>query len=199
MPACFKDSYPSTRCASECTEIFVQVPSLVTQRALYSHYKYHPTYKALVGIGPSSAITFVSQLYPGSLWDKEIVSRCGILHLGLWEKGDSIVADRGFTIQDSLDPFGVNVNIPAFLYRKDLHDKEDGIITHRPPWVSRGWKLLFLRTETRFQTFQLKARGMKSIVYGHFGRRTNKVHRPLQKRERTGTRFPASGRNGLIS
>ena len=50
------------------------------ESALYSHYKHHVTYKALVGISPSKAITFVSQLYPGSLSDKEIVSRCGILH-----------------------------------------------------------------------------------------------------------------------
>ena len=94
MPAYFKDTYPSTRCIIDCTEIFVQVPaSLITQSALYSHYTHHVTYKALVGISPSGAVTFVSQLYPGSLSDKEIVARCGILHPGLWEKGDSIMAD----------------------------------------------------------------------------------------------------------
>ena len=63
MPACFKDTYPSTRCIIDCTEIFVQVPaSLITQSALYSHYKHHVTYKALIGISPSGAVTFVSQL-----------------------------------------------------------------------------------------------------------------------------------------
>ena len=94
MPACFKETYPSTRCIIDCTEIFVQVPSsLATQNALHSFYKHHVTYKGLVGICPSGAITFVSQLYPGSLSDKEIVARCGILHPDLWEKGDSIMAD----------------------------------------------------------------------------------------------------------
>ena len=83
------------------------------------------TYKALVGISPSGAVTFVSQLYPGSLSDKEIVSRCGVLHPGLWEKGDSVMADRGFTIQELLDPLGVKVNIPAFLDGKEQLDKED--------------------------------------------------------------------------
>ena len=71
----------------------------------------------------------MSQLYPGSLSDKEIVARCGILHPGLWEKGDSIMADRGFTIQEILDPLGVKVNIPAFLDGKEQLDKEDVVMS----------------------------------------------------------------------
>ena len=39
-----------------------------------------------------------------------------------------------------------------------------------------GLKLLFCPTETRSQTFQLEARGTKSIVYGQYGRRANKAH-----------------------
>ena len=101
LPTYFKDTYPSTRCIIDCTEIFfVQVPSsLITQSALYSHYKHHVTYRAIVGISPFGAITFVSRLilYPGSLSDKEIVSGCGI-HPQLWKKGDSIMTDRGLTI-----------------------------------------------------------------------------------------------------
>ena len=156
MPACFKDTYPSTRCIIDCTEIFVQVPnSLITQSALYSHYKHHVTYKALVGISPSGAVTFVSQLYPGSLSDKEIVGRCGILHPGLWEKGDSIMADRGFTIQELLDPLGVKVNIPAFLDGKEQLDKEDVVMSqtiasvriHVERIIARIKKFKVLKTE----------------------------------------------------
>ena len=69
----------------------------------------------LVGISPSGAITFVSQLYEGSISDKEIVSRSGILTKELWSPGDSLMADRGFDIQDLLSPLQVNLNIPAFL------------------------------------------------------------------------------------
>ena len=155
-PMCFKDTYPSTRCIIDCTEIFVQVPSsLTTQSALYSHYKHHVTYKALVGISPSGAITFVSQLYPGSLSDKEIVSRCGILHPELWEKGDSIMADRGFTIQELLDPLGVKLNIPAFLDGKEQLDKEDVVFSqtiasvriHVERIIARIKKFKVLKTE----------------------------------------------------
>lgn len=116
MPDCFKRTYPSTRCIIDCTELFCQRPSsLSTQSALYSHYKSHVTYKGLVGISPSGAITFISQLYDGSISDKEIVQRSGLLESELWEKGDSIMADRGFTIEDDLEPLGVHLNIPAFL------------------------------------------------------------------------------------
>ena len=152
MPICFKDSYPSTRCIIDCTEIFVQVPSsLITQSAC----KHHVTYKALVGISPSGAITFVSQLYPGSLSDKEIVARCGILNPGLWDKGDSIMADRGFTIQELLDPLGVKLNITAFLDGKEQLDKEDVVLSqaiasiriHVERIIARIKKFKILKTE----------------------------------------------------
>ena len=156
MPACFKDTYPSTRCIIDCTEIFVQVPtSLITQSALCSHCKHYVTYKALFGISPSGAVTFVNQLYPGSLSDKERVARCGILHPGLWEKGDSIMADRGFTIQELLDPLGVKVNIRAFLDDKEQLDKEDVVMSqtiasvriHVERIIARIKKFKVLKTE----------------------------------------------------
>ena len=116
MPKCFKSTYPSTRCIIDCTELFCQVPSsMKIQSAMYSHYKSHVTYKGLLGIAPSGAITFISQLFDGSISDKEIVQRSGILNPHLWEKGDSVMADRGFTIANDLAPFGVTLNIPAFL------------------------------------------------------------------------------------
>ena len=116
MPENFRKTYPSTRCIIDCTELFCQRPSsLSIQSALYSSYKHHVTYKGLVGIAPSGAITFVSQLYEGSISDKEIVSRSGLLSKELWSPGDSLMADRGFDIQDLLSPLQVNLNIPAFL------------------------------------------------------------------------------------
>jgi len=55
--------------------LFCQVPaSMKIQSAMYSHYKSHVTYKGLLGIAPSSAVTFISQLFGGSISDKEIDS-----------------------------------------------------------------------------------------------------------------------------
>ena len=116
MPKCFKETYPSTKVIIDCTELFCQKPSSLTiQSSLFSHYKHHVTYKGLVGIAPSGAITFVSELFDGSISDVEIVKRSGFLQKELWEQGDSVMADRGFTIDDLLQPLGVSLNIPAFL------------------------------------------------------------------------------------
>ena len=106
MPECFKATYPNTRVIIDCTELFCQKPSSLTiQSSLFSHYKHHITYKGLVGISPSGAITFISELYDGSTSDVEIVKRCGILNKELWSKDDDVMADRGFTIKKTVGSF----------------------------------------------------------------------------------------------
>ena len=85
MPETFKNTYPSTRCIIDCTELFCQPPSsLSSQSHMYSHYKSHVTYKGFIGIALSGAITFVSQLYEGSISDKEIFKKSGLLTKELW-------------------------------------------------------------------------------------------------------------------
>ena len=71
-------------------------------KLLYSHYKSHVTYKGLISVSPSDSITFVSELYDGSISDKEIVRKFGILEKELWFPGDSVIVDRGFTIENNL-------------------------------------------------------------------------------------------------
>ena len=101
MPKTFKITYPSTRCIIDCTEMFCQRPSSQSsQSAMYSNYKHRVTYKGLLGISPSGGITFISELYEGSITDKEIVKRSGLLNKILWDDNNSIMADRGFTIQN---------------------------------------------------------------------------------------------------
>ena len=126
MPTSFKKTYPNTRCTIGCTELFCQSPScLNTQSCLYLRYKSHVTCKGLVGIAPSWALIFVSQLYDGSISDKEIVSRSGFLKNELWSDVDSVMTDRGFTIHDKLDRVGVSLNIPAFSRGRDYHNKAE--------------------------------------------------------------------------
>ena len=117
MPPVFKQLYPDTRVILDCTEIKTQVPSsLLLQSQMYSNYKSCTTFKGLVGIAPNGAITFVSQLYTGSISDKEIVRVSGILDLV--EEDDSIMADKGFDIEDVLESKNVKLNIPPFLSNK---------------------------------------------------------------------------------
>ena len=82
MPEQFKEKYSSTRIIIDCTEVKCQMPcSLHLNSELFSTYKNHTTLKALVGITPGGALSFVSQLYTGHISDREIVLRSGILDL----------------------------------------------------------------------------------------------------------------------
>ena len=130
MPKCFKELYPSTRVIIDATEIFVETPALPEfQQMTFSSYKNHNTFKALIGISPGGAVTFVSSLYPGSVSDQQLTRKSGLMDL--LEKGDSVMADRGFNIQDDLTHIGVRVNIPPFLKGKTQLEAEELVETRR--------------------------------------------------------------------
>ena len=112
------------------TEIYIEQPRLPElQQMTFSNYKNHNTYKALIGISPSGAITFVSKLFSGSISDKELSCRSGILEV--LEPGDSVMADKGFDIEEDLIPLGVKLNIPPFLRGKAQFDPHELVQTRR--------------------------------------------------------------------
>jgi len=112
MPDSFK-KFPSTGVILNATEFKVQSPSsLLRQSQVFSQCKSTTTAKALVGIAPSGSVTFVSQLYTGGISD-EITKQSKVLTL--LERGDNVMADRGFVIEDLLQPLGCTLNIPPFL------------------------------------------------------------------------------------
>ena len=128
MPLDFKGKYPNTRAIIDCTEIKCQMPSsLLLNSELFSSYKNHTTLKGLIAISPAGHISFISQLYTGSISDREITERSGFLDLS-FEANDSVMADKGFTIQDLL-PVGVSLNIPPFLGSSAQMPAEDVVKT----------------------------------------------------------------------
>ena len=123
MPNVFKEFYPTTRCIIDATELFIQSPSdPKAQQLTFSSYKNHNTFKAIVCITPSGAISFVSKLYGGSISDRQLTEKCGILDL--LEPGDSIMADKGFTIADLTEQRGVTLNIPPFKHDNQFTERE---------------------------------------------------------------------------
>ena len=48
-----------------------------------------------------------------------------------WAKGDVLMADRGFEIQDDLAPMGVKLNIPPFLKGKGQFEEDELVETRR--------------------------------------------------------------------
>jgi hypothetical protein len=114
MPSAVKQKFPTVRVIIDCTEIFTQKPSsLIGNSQLYSSYKSHATFKCLIGIAPHGPVTFVSNLFSGSVSDVELTKVCGLLEL--LEPGDSVMADKGFTIAKLLEERECNLIIPHFL------------------------------------------------------------------------------------
>ena len=75
---------------------------------------------------------FVSQMYTGSISDKQIVSRSGFLDLLSRKKevseileGYSIMADKGFHIGGDLQKIGLQLNISPFLKEKPQPDESE--------------------------------------------------------------------------
>ena len=102
--------------------MFVEAPeSLHLRSSLYSDYKRHNTYKALVAITPAGSLPFVSELFPGSVSGKEIVSRCGFLNSKFWDKDDEVMVYKGFAIRELLDTLGVKLSIPFWMIRCNFH------------------------------------------------------------------------------
>lgn len=113
MPKSFKKKFPKCVSIIDCTELFVQRPrNPTTQSKLYSNYKSHTTYKALVSITPTGAFNFVSDLWGGNTSDRYITEHSG--YLENISPGDEVMADRGFTIRDLLTEKRAYLTIPPF-------------------------------------------------------------------------------------
>ena len=90
----------------------MEVPSsMLAQSPTWSNYKYHNTFKVLIGISPNGQVIFVLKLWGGRVSDKCITEKSGLLQY--LKPGDNIMADRGFEITNIL-PSGVGLNIPPF-------------------------------------------------------------------------------------
>lgn len=96
---------------------------LVLQSGTYSTYKSANTFKALIGVAPNGLLTFASELFMGSLSDREIVIRSGFLDLN-FAPGDTVMADKGFKIKDLLQEKGVGLNLPPFLTQKQFQEDD---------------------------------------------------------------------------
>jgi len=121
LPKCFS-KYPRTRVIIDCTELKVEKPSAPSsQKVTWSDYKSHNTFKLLVGITPSGAFSFISDLYSGAISDRAITIRSGLLEKQ--EPMDDVMADRGFNLRDLVTKKNATLNIPPFAKGKQLSTK----------------------------------------------------------------------------
>ena len=74
-------------------------------------------------------MVFVSGLYPGCISDKELTRCIGLFDL--LDSDDSVMADRGFDIEEDLALLGVRLNIPPFLRGKEQLSAQELVETRR--------------------------------------------------------------------
>ncbi|XP_061167395.1 uncharacterized protein LOC133176262 [Saccostrea echinata] len=119
-PSDFYSKFPSTRVLLDGTEIPVKKPKPpIAQQATFSTYKNRNTVKVLVGSTPGGLISYVSSAYGGSASDRQLVERSPLVSTDLFEPGDSLMADKGFNVQDLFAPKDVSVNIPSFFKKQN--------------------------------------------------------------------------------
>lgn len=117
MPRSFKNYHSNLRVILDGTEIKVQKPkNPKSQQASWSSYKLANTLKISVGATPGGLLSYCSQAYAGSISDRQVVERSELLKK--CESGDSLLADRGFTIQDMFADKNVSARIPTILKGK---------------------------------------------------------------------------------
>lgn len=110
VPNCFISS-KNSRMIVDCTEFQCEEPHKIDeQKATHSNYKHMNSLKCCAGVAPSGVFTYCSNLYPGSVPDKEIVERCRLVKI--FKPGDLIFADKG--LLNDVVPKDVSVNTPSF-------------------------------------------------------------------------------------
>ena len=84
-----------------------------------------PTHlSAFIAVTPNGGACFVSDLFEGDIDDVQIFKESGLMkHL---QPHDVVLADRGFTVRELLNPLQVGLKIPSFLKgRKSLSAAEE--------------------------------------------------------------------------
>lgn len=113
LPMVFRNVFKKCACIIDCFEIFIEKPGDLKARVLtYSQYKSHNTMKYLIGITPQGTVSFISKGWGGRTSDKCITENSGFLdHI---VPGDTILADRGFDVGDTIGLYNAQLKIPAF-------------------------------------------------------------------------------------
>ena len=80
----------------------------------FSTYKHRNIAKTMIGVTPRGIISYLSSSYGGSVSDRQIIERSSLVrNTSLFDRQDSILADRGVMVQDLFSSMNVLVNNPT--------------------------------------------------------------------------------------
>ena len=121
IPKAFQ-GFENLRGIINCTEFFIEKPFRISsQRSTFSSYKSRNTFKLLISMSPIPHINFVSNLYSGSISDKELTKQCGFIDQ--LNAGDVIMADKGFNVQDLFAQKHVRLLAPPLMAKGRVSPK----------------------------------------------------------------------------
>ena len=121
MPMAFRKHYPRCVVIIDCFEVFLDRPTNLLARAqTFSAYKHHSTVKYLIRITPQGTVSFISEGWGGRTSDKYLTEHSSLLNNLL--PGDTILADRGFDIKNTVGLYYSKLEIPAFTKGKKQLD-----------------------------------------------------------------------------
>ena len=90
LPEKVREFCPTLRCIIDAIEIYIeQSKNPEAQQLTFSTYKNHNTLKSLIGISGDGAINFVSTLEGGSISDRDLTKKSGMLGKD-WAKGSAL-------------------------------------------------------------------------------------------------------------
>ena len=109
-------------------KIFCEVPPNYAQQGnIYFSYKHRTNMKCLIAANPNGAACFIFDVFEGSIDDVTLFNQCGISNY--INSGDSLLVDKGFTMQDVVLAWQAKVFIPPFLEKQESLTKKEVILT----------------------------------------------------------------------
>ena len=117
-PSDFRVKFPATRALMDGTECPIKKPKApAAQQIVFSTYKNRCTAKTIIGSTPGGLVSYVSPAYGGSASDRQIIERSKVPEK--CDPLDSLMADKGFDVQDIFAPYDVTINIPTFFKKQN--------------------------------------------------------------------------------
>ncbi|XP_078618709.1 uncharacterized protein LOC144886133 [Branchiostoma floridae x Branchiostoma japonicum] len=167
----FRKLFPTTIAMIDCTELKTDRPSsLKTQSQCFSDYKSSTTLKALVVTDSRGSFMFSTNLFSGSISDKDICKQGGFYDLlsdlmseGKLKPGDAIMADKGFVIDKELEQLGLRLNIPPFSSSSCQMCPGDVNLTRK----IASQRVHIERAINRIKNFKLVCRRIPASLFGN--------------------------------
>ena len=127
MPNVMKP-FKNLRVILDGVSFFIQKPSnFAHQGNTYSSYKSMNVVHFIIGVSTEAATIFCSKGNEGNMSEKEAVLKSGLL--GLLEKGDGVMTDRGFELTSELARIGCYFYKPPSLGQRKCLSPEEEILT----------------------------------------------------------------------